>query len=304
MKTWIIGTVFLLPALTFSQISAKWSENPVLVGEHIELVIQAKSTAGKIKYAVNSSLFETEIKHRNEQLWKPGGELEVLNHWDTTYKQKNTTVYTCKYKLIAWDTAFYKMNSQQIILGDSTIMLDIPELEVVFQKKKVKDGIFEIAIHSENDWWLLFKKYWWVPTLLIIAIVGLIFWNKRRKKQAIDRLSLRDRTLLALSQLQKKEDWKHGKIIAHYSAFSSILKMYLSSHFGLNLMERTTQETTLLLKQTQTHESTIKRIVSLLHESDMVKFAKTELQNNQVERSMTILEEIINELSPLELPHE
>ncbi|MNE98882.1 hypothetical protein D3C80_1974700 [compost metagenome] len=78
--------------------------------------------------------------------------------------------------------------------------------------------------------------------------------------------------------------------------------MYLSSRYELNLMERTTKETIALLKLKQLDFAMIKRIEVLLREADMVKFAKTELDEIHVRSSLLRLEEIVTELSPLEIP--
>ena len=78
--------------------------------------------------------------------------------------------------------------------------------------------------------------------------------------------------------------------------------MYLSSRYELNLMERTTQETITLLKLKELDFNMIRRIEVLLKEADMVKFAKTELNDMHIRSSLFRLEEIVTELSPLEIP--
>ena len=124
----------------------------------------------------------------------------------------------------------------------------------------------------------------------------------RRTIKKSDELSLRERTLQAIQQLRKKEDWLHGKTKSHYVGFSAILKQYLSSRYELNLMERTTYETITLLKVKGLDRDMVRRIEVLLRESDMVKFAKTELNDMHIRSSLFRLEEIVTELSPLEIP--
>ncbi len=185
---------------------------------------------------------------------------------------------------------------------DSSFSFHAPNLYVGFVKKKVKEGIDEIPIEPENDYWILFKKYWWILVLVIAVVVIAVLWNRRRKIQKTEELSLRERTLLAIKQLRKKEDWLHGKTKSHYVGFSAVLKMYLSSRYELNLMERTTQETITLLKLKELDFNMIRRIEVLLKEADMVKFAKTELNDMHIRSSLFRLEEIVTELSPLEIP--
>lgn len=281
-----------------------WDKKTVKVGEQAQLQIVVKNPPSNFQYKPHSGTVSCAIQHKNETLWKPGGEMEIRSFEDTIFTKKGIRYWNGTYQMIAWDSASYRLDPFFLQLDDSVISIQAPELNVGFEKKKVKDGIEEIAINPVSDWWLLFKKYWWAVALVLLAIVGLIFWNKRKKFKKESQLSLRERTLLALNGLRKKEDWLHGRIKQHYSAFSSMLKMYLGARFDLHLMERTTQETVLLLKVKNLDNELIRRIEQLLREADMVKFAKTEPSDLQVRASLLRFEELIQELSPLEVSHE
>lgn len=279
-----------------------WAEDSVRIGDKARLTILIKNKPAKFDYNPISDLFICEVTHKGETLWKPGGELEIESFRDTSYTQKGIKYWKGVYTLIAWDSAKYRLPDLWMTWKDSTFSFRAPSLYVGFVKKKVKEGIDEIPIEPENDYWILLKKYWWVLVLVIAAVVVTILWNKRRKIRKTEELSLRERTLLAIKQLRKKEDWLHGKTKSHYIGFSAVLKMYLSSRYELNLMERTTQETITLLKLKELDFNMIRRIEVLLREADMVKFAKTELNDMHIRSSLFRLEEIVTELSPLEIP--
>lgn len=299
-----IGFGFFLGNCFAQNQYAFWEKNPVLVGEQAELNIIVKNPPSNFQYKPNTGSVACEIRHPNQSLWKPGAELEIYAFHDTTFTKKGVRYWNGTYELIAWDSATYRLKTFFIQVGDSILGIQAPELKVMFQKKKVKDGIEEIEINPVSDWWLLFKKYAWILVLVLLILVVLIIWNKRKQFKREANLSLRERTLLALKQLRKKEDWLHGKMKNHYSAFSSILKMYLGTRFELQLMERTTQETILLLKLKNVDPEIVNRIEMLLREADLVKFAKTELNDIQVRSSLLRLEELIQELSPLEVTNE
>ena len=279
-----------------------WKSDSVRVGDKAELTILVKNKPAKFDYNPISGVFNCEVIHKGETLWKPGGELEIESFRDTTYTQKGIKYWKGVYTLIDWDSAKYRLPDLWITWKDSTFSFHAPHLHVGFVKKKVKEGIDEIPIEPESDTWRWLKDYWWIFLIVAVGVTLAILWNRRRKTQKSDEMSLRDRTLLAIHQLKKKEDWLHGKIKSHYVAFSAILKMYLSSRYELNLMERTTQETIALLKLKKLDFIMIKRIEVLLKEADMVKFAKTELDEIHVRSSLLRLEEIVTELSPLEIP--
>lgn len=279
-----------------------WAEDSVRIGDKAQLTILVKNKPKKFDYNPISDIFVCDIIHKGETLWKPGGELEIESFQDTTYTQKGINYWKGVYTLIAWDSAKYRLPELWITWKDSTFSFHAPNLYVGFVKKKVKEGIDEIPIEPEEDSWRLLKQYWWVLVLVAVAVIIVILWNKRRKIQKSEELSLRERTLLAIKQLRKKEDWLHGKTKSHYVAFSSVLKMYLSSRYELSLMERTTQQTITLLKLKGLDYNMIRRIEVLLREADMVKFAKTELDPLHIQSSLFRLEEIVTELSPLEIP--
>ena len=279
-----------------------WGEDSVRIGDKARLTILVKDKPAKFDYNPISDIFICEVTHKGERLWKPGGELEIESFRDTSYTQNGIKYWKGVYTLIAWDSAKYRLPELWMTWKDSSFSFHAPNLYVGFVKKKVKEGIDEIPIEPENDYWILFKKYWWILVLVIAVVVIAVLWNRRRKIQKTEELSLRERTLLAIKQLRKKEDWLHGKTKSHYVGFSAVLKMYLSSRYELNLMERTTQETITLLKLKELDFNMISRIEVLLKEADMVKFAKTELNDMHIRSSLFRLEEIVTELSPLEIP--
>ena len=279
-----------------------WTEDSVRIGDKAQLTFLVKNKPKQFDYNPISEVFICDVNHKGETLWKPGGELEIESFKDTTYTQKGIQYWKGVYTLIAWDSAKYRLPELWITWKDSTFSFRAPNLYVGFIKKKVKDGIEEIPVEPEDEYWILFKKYWWVLLIAAAGITAGILWNKRRKIKKSEELSLRERTLLAIKQLKKREDWLHDKTKNHYVNFSAVLKMYLSSRYELNLMERTTFETISLLKLKGLDGSMIRRIELLLREADMVKFAKTELNDLHIRSSLLRLEEIVTELSPLEIP--
>lgn len=279
-----------------------WAEDSVRIGDKAKLTILVKHKPKQFDYNPISDVFICDVSHKGQMLWKPGGELEIESFQDTTYTSNGIRYWKGTYTLIAWDSAKYRLPELWMSWKDSTFSFRAPNLYVGFVKKKVKDGIEEIPIEPENDYWRWIKKYWWAIVIVVIGIIILILWNKRRTIKKSDELSLRERTLQAIQQLRKKEDWLHGKTKSHYVGFSAILKQYLSSRYELNLMERTTYETITLLKVKGLDRDMVRRIEVLLRESDMVKFAKTELNDMHIRSSLFRLEEIVTELSPLEIP--
>lgn len=295
--------VFLWSVQVFGQqIHMRWEKDTVLVGEHVKLFITIKNKPKGLEYRPIQGTLHAETKTFKGNLWKANGEVEVLSFSDTLIKRGNATDYQGTYDLVAWDSAVYKILPLWFVKDDSSFSKTVPILNVVFEKKKVEQGIEEIPVTFMSDTMNFIYKYWWMFLAVILLAIGAYLWNKRTKIKPQQVYTLRERTLLALNELKQKEDWNKGRAKEHYSAFSSILKLYIGTRFELNLMERTTYETKLLLQQKGLNPTLVKRIHDLLQEADLIKFAKQPGDDLIARSSMRKLEELVTELSPLELP--
>lgn len=298
-----IAILGLFTATSWSQkIIVFWEKDTVLVGEKAVLHIEIHSKPKNLEYRPLSGSMTCETKNKSDKLWRTGAQIDILEYHDSAHSIHGKSVWKAKYELMAWDTASYKLPDLWFVKGDTSLSKSVPIIHVLFKKKKVKEGLIEIDISPEEEWWGWIKRYWWILLIPLVIITIAILWNRKRKLKPVKKLSLRERTLLAIAELKKKEDWNHGNEKAHYSAFTSILKSYIGVRFELNLLERTTQETKLLLNQAKIDPSIIERIDALLHEADMIKFAKMPVDDIQARSSLRKLEELIIELSPLDIP--
>jgi hypothetical protein len=95
-------------------------------------------------------------------------------------------------------------------------------------------------------------------------------------------LSLADRAILAIDELEKLELWKQNRHKEHFVELSFILRSYFSSHYQLNLLEKTTTETQILLKQVGVTTLNLLQIEFILKHADLVKFAGSVIEENYV----------------------
>jgi hypothetical protein len=89
----------------------------------------------------------------------------------------------------------------------------------------------------------------------------------------------------------------------HYSELSYHLRNYFSYCFELNLLEKTTQETVLLLKQRGLEPFKITEIQALLNGADLVKFAQSKPEED---RNLVLLKrakEIVQHTNPINAVH-
>jgi hypothetical protein len=236
-------------------------------------------------------------------------ELEILSYSDTIIDAGGSKLWRANFKLIPWDTGTlvlqplpYSVDSQMnyftSILVQSTFVpakkgvriYDINESNTPFKKELV--------------WAELISKYWWIPLLLLLIGLSIVVYKKRTKASPIEpeSLTLKQQTLQSIEKLVAKQQWSTDQKL-HYTELSFILRWYLSSRYNINLLERTTFETILLLKALKLDEYLITQISLIFKEVDAVKFANSELPASDHEKLIEWSKEVVIISSPVETSH-
>jgi hypothetical protein len=148
------------------------------------------------------------------------------------------------------------------------------------------------------------SKYWWIPLLLLLIGLSIVVYKKRTKSSPIEpeSLTLKQQTLQSIEKLVAKQQWSTDQKL-HYTELSFILRWYLSSRYNINLLERTTFETILLLKALKLDEYLITQISLIFKEVDAVKFANSELPASDHEKLIEWSKEVVIISSPVETSH-
>lgn len=299
-----IAFVVLSGMVSAQQLRTKWSTNQCQIGEQVTLTITLSKAPKKVNYHPYAAEVTCEMRNDSSQL-TTDGTLEIIGVFhDSTYTKKGKRFWTGNYTVTAWDTGVYVFPVVQILVGDSIYSAQPGDLTVGFEKKKIRDELDEVPVVVEIDYFRWLKRYWWIG--LIIAAIVAVVWIRRRniKRRPPVVLSLKERTLLGIQALRKQAFWKKDRIDEHYIEFSFLLRSFLSARYDLNLMERTTFETITLLRARQLPEPTLERIRQLLQEADIVKFALGIPDEQTIILGLDYLEQLVIELSPLELLHE
>lgn len=304
----LFGIMLLFTTVTQAQkIRVYWENDSVLVGERATLKIIVENAPEQMKWSKIQSSTDVPVRQTNEVLYHPVGEMDVIGN-SKDYNKKNRS-FTIICLVTAWDTANYKIPELSFEFytkdwkkKDTTIFQQVPELSVVFFKKKLDTSVTDVKFEEVHDPWRWLKDFWWIIALVVAIPLGLYFWNKRRTTKFVVRETLKKRSLQKLSELRKKELWTKNKIEKHYIEFSFILRSFLNERYNHNFLGKTSFETQISLRVLGVEEQIITRIRQLLLESDFTKFGKTEPSADQVIISLNKLEELIVELSPLDLP--
>jgi hypothetical protein len=118
----------------------------------------------------------------------------------------------------------------------------------------------------------------------LLAGAGLLWWLHRRYGSRLAAVAVPEdpfhRTpphvwiYAELQQLLERSLPEQGRIDLFYGELSRLLKRYLSGRFRVELMEHTSDEAPVLLRQAGATDDAILRVQSLLGECDRVKFAR------------------------------
>ncbi len=322
MKSWIyIFSFYIICSFVFGQNGQTIIEkNKLLVGEHF--VLTYRVTLNKDDN-IQFESFEINLPANNPKKEKELTQLEIINPFkDTIINSKGKIEWFGSYRVIPWDSGFFQIQTVKYLINGITNYFpavtfsvdlvknikgqDIYDIKESFVKIPPKKFSLKEAIKDFNS-----KNGWWFYILLFLGICLYVFyrWKKYKKlkypivKNEINvrPLSLKEKTILEIEALEKKQLWNNGFLKEHYVELSFILREYLSKRFTLNLFEKTSYETKLLLSQKGLPIFVMDSIDEILNQSDMVKFAKSEPEEITVVRLSQIAKQIIEQTSPIDI---
>lgn len=136
---------------------------------------------------------------------------------------------------------------------------------------------------------------WVILAWVIAAIVGavVIIVQSRRNHKPIPFLPKAKpvpadkRALNELESLRRKELWQKGRIKKYYTDMTDIVRRFLHNMYGISAAEMTTRQTLRAFHNISDWSEESERILQqLLHQADMVKFAKSEPASHEHDLAM------------------
>lgn len=236
-------------------------------------------------------------------------ELEILSYNDTIVDAGGSKLWRANFKLIPWDTGTLVLQPLPYSLDGQMSYFTSILVQSSFVPPKKGVRIYDInesntPFKKELVWTELLSKYWWIALIFILIGLFIVVYKKKAKHAPIEpeSLTLKQQTLQSIEKLEAKNQWKTDQKL-HYTELSFILRWYLSSRFNINLLERTTYETILLLRALKLDEYLITQISLIFKEVDAVKFANCELPLSEHEKLIEWSKEVVIISSPVETSH-
>lgn len=294
MRIEIIVSFVFFSFLGFSQKPILMvSKNPVIVGEPFEIsVLMESKSPVTIAKKWDSLPFRMKNEKGNYELVQDKFEITSF-----TEDSKNKTQWKGVLKAVIWDSGTFVFPSLKLNIGSEPLSLDSLIIESQLEKKISGVDLYEIresftdieaAEKKANKETESNKKWLYVlillSVLLVLVIVFLFVRKVRNKKKDVQlrEMSLADRAILAIDELEKLQLWRQNKHKEHFVELSFILRSYYSSHYQLNLLEKTTSETQILLRQLGVISLHLNQIDFVLKHADLVKFAGSVLEENYI----------------------
>lgn len=287
------------------------SDSNILIGQTLVLNYKVKTKIDdSILFVPKTDGITARSTVSNSSLSNEGVEFEITNGFvDTFIFNKDFKEWIGRYVITAWDSGSFILPGPKIVINDSTFHFSSVSVNAMLSAPidgvdlyDIRENYSKIPPRPFALWYFLESNWWWI--LLLVLCLAVIFYlkrvNKEKPKETLRTISLKERTLIAITALENAKLWEKDKLKEHFVELSFILRSYLTSRYNVSLLEKTTFETKLILSQKGLNDGTITAIVRLLSESDMVKFAKSEPELMAILKVATLARQIVAETSPLE----
>lgn len=166
------------------------------------------------------------------------------------------------------------------------------------EKKDIKDIKMPKEITENYDWF-----YWIIGFILIVPStiwitkkVFLLIKNKKRQDK-VSLLPPAEELLQTLDTLKKSvTNTNEVRIVeTGYSQLSNTVKRYLERKYSIVTVDKTTRELVILVRKHDFIDNeTSAKIENVLHECDMVKFARHVITPEQFKKSIQLVKEVVS----------
>ncbi len=242
-----------------------------------------------------------------------GFELVSFDHVGPLSGSGGANIDSLRYVLTLYRTGDHTIPpfSLTCILSDGTELTAVSDAVPVTVVSVIDDEAEDIRdlkgpaeIPGEVPWYL-----WVIGGLVLLAAAAavMLYIRRRRNRDAptgsapeIPRAP-EEIALEELDRLAHKEWLVEGRVNAHYSALSEILRRYLSARYRIAAMEYTTSELMAALNAFDLDSEETRAVRVLFEECDMVKFAKYTPESHRQALSLQEGREIVELTRPPEV---
>lgn len=294
MRKQLCYILLFISAISFAQkpmVKAEIDTTNIRIGEQFNLKISIDETQNVIL---------------------PKLELTGLEIIDSTKTDTLENSLIRKYILTGFDSGAFYIPEQQIFIKNQAYFTDsllVNVATIAIDTSQVKKFPIK-SIKSEPYTFDDFKIYLYL-LLAAIAIIGFwIYWfvirkqKQRKEEETYKVLPPYEEAIYKLNELDEKLLWQNNKVKEYYSELTEIIRGFIERELKVPALENTTDEILEALKNfedaetIQVSKETLKTLQELLHEADLVKFAKSKPLAVEIKEDRKDAEDIISNLTP------
>jgi len=290
--------------LTFNAISqvkvtATLEKNSIVIGQQIKMIVEVEMPV------------KADVKIRH---YIPGDSLadfvevvEVVST-DSIAKDQKTQLIKQTLLITSFDSGAYMIPPVKVLVNklytvySNSLYLQVmnmydPRKADTTKLDTTQHRIFSIKdpINTPLTFKEFIQRFWWILVILaiIIGIVALIIYARKRRANAPVRQVYRPKEPAHVSALRKLDDlkaqklWQQGSYKQFHSQLTEIIRTYIEERFDIPAMERTSAE---VLESFNSHAiidgNAFLMLKQMLITADFVKFAKAVPVADENELSM------------------
>ena len=269
-------------------------KSTITIAETINLELEAAIEPG---YELQMPKVDRVLENFGIVDWdNPGNKLDENNNIVSTYRYRLEPFLSGSYAIPAFTFEFsdvngveekkYELTTEPIdievtsLLGDQRSELVIADIEDVVEMPKATSYL-----------WL-----WVIGSAILITAVGLWLYLRRKRYSKLIRIfkPAHEIAYERLRLLVKDDLINSGEIKEFYERISNILRHYIEHRFDLRAPERTTEEFLIDLQWTDVLSAPDKEnLGEFLRHCDLVKFAKYNPTNEQIQQTFDLVKDFI-----------
>ena len=193
------------------------------------------------------------------------------------------------------------IESDQVALKVSTVPVDVDNPEQFYDIKDVWKPPFVLADYYPWIFGIL-------TALFIICVIGYLIQRYRRHqsevpvKSAEPELPPYEVAIRELDSIKDQKLWQQGLNKEYYTQVTDTLRRYISRRYGVNAMEKTSEEILAIIERETDERSVYDTLRQVLRLSDYVKFAKLHPLPDENDESMRNAYLFVNQTKRTEAP--
>lgn len=191
--------------------------------------------------------------------------------------------------------------SNQVALKVSTVPVDVDNPEKFYDIKDVWKPPFVLADY-----------YPWIfgvlTALFLICVIGYLVQRYRRHRSEVPvnpaepELPPYETAIRELDSIKDQKLWQQGLNKEYYTQVTDTLRRYISRRYGVNAMEKTSEEILAIIERETDERSVYDTLRQVLRLSDYVKFAKLHPLPDENDESMRNAYLFVNQTKRAEAP--